>query len=101
MNKKSLTGIIATALVSTCLYVMPAFAAPQVGVYQQMYADGRLKSTVTVLKNPGTGDLMAMNGMGDSTYICMDALDKDGIEVEEYAVKSSPEADTALPQPER
>lgn len=95
MNKKSLTGIIATALVSTCLYVMPAFAAPQVGVYQQMYADGRLKSTVTVLKNPGTGDLMAMNGMGDSTYICMDALDKDGIEVEEYAVKYNPEAEPA------
>lgn len=89
--KKLLGSITAAALVSACMLALPVLAAPQPGVYQQMNADGRLKSTVTILHNPGTSDYMAMQGIGDSTYICMEALDNNGMEVEEYAVKYDPD----------
>lgn len=67
-------------------------AEPKPGVYQQMYANGRLKSTVTIMHNPGTCDYMAMTGLGDATYISMEAMDENGIEIEEYAVKYNPDA---------
>lgn len=93
MKKNVLVKILVASIFSSLIHVIPAFAAPQVGVYQQMYGDGRLKSTVTVLKNPGTSDFMAMNGIGDSTYICMDAMDNNGLEIEEYAVKYNSETE--------
>lgn len=83
MNKMKTLMLAALLTLSSGL----AVAAPQPGVYQQMYADGKIKSTITILHNPGVSDFMAMNALGDSTYICMDALDKNGIELEEYAVK--------------
>ena len=82
MKKKILGLAAALTLVSSI-----ALAAPQSGVYQQMYADGRLKSVVTILHNSGTGDYMAQNSMGDNTYVCFDALDNNGYETENYASK--------------
>ena len=82
MKKKILGLTAALTLVSSI-----ALAAPQSGVYQQMYADGRLKSVVTILHNSGTGDYMAQNSIGDNTYVCFDALDNNGYETENYASK--------------
>ena len=82
MKKKILGLAAALTLVSSL-----ALAAPQSGVYQQMYADGRLKSVVTILHNSGTGDYMAQNSIGDNTYVCFDALDNNGYETENYASK--------------
>lgn len=82
MKKKILGLAAALTLVSSI-----ALAAPQSGVYQQMYADGRLKSVVTILHNSGTGDYMAQYSMGDNTYVCFDALDNNGYETENYASK--------------
>ena len=82
MKKKILGLAAALTLVSSI-----ALAAPQSGVYQQMYADGRLKSVVTILHNSGTGDYMAQNSIGDNTYVCFDALDNNGYETENYASK--------------
>ena len=70
MKKKILGLTAALTLVSSI-----ALAAPQSGVYQQMYADGRLKSVVTILHNSGTEDYMSQNSIGDDTYVCFDALD--------------------------
>ena len=82
MKKKILGLTAALTLVSSI-----ALAAPKSGVYQQMYADGRLKSVVTILHNSGTGDYMAQNSIGDNTYVCFDALDNNGYETENYASK--------------
>ena len=82
MKKKILGLAAALTLVSSL-----ALAAPQSVVYQQMYADGRLKSVVTILHNSGTGDYMAQNSIGDNTYVCFDALDNNGYETENYASK--------------
>ena len=82
MKKKILGLTAALTLVSSI-----ALAAPQSGVYQQMYADGRLKSVVTILHNSGTGDYMAQNSIGDNTYVCFDALDNNSYETENYASK--------------
>lgn len=82
MKKKILGLAAALTLVSSL-----ALAAPQSGVYQQMYADGRLKSVVTILHNSGTGDYIAQNSIGDNTYVCFDALDNNGYETENYASK--------------
>lgn len=81
--KKSLIALITMLTMSNSW----ALAALQPGVYQQMYADGRLKSIVTVLYNPGVSDYMAQYGLGDNTYVCMDALDNKGTTVEEFAVR--------------
>ena len=81
--KKKILGLAATLTLVSSI----ALAAPQSGVYQQMYADGRLKSVVTILHNSGTGDYMAQNSIGDNTYVCLDALDNNGYETENYASK--------------
>ncbi|MDO5787756.1 MAG: SH3 domain-containing protein [Phascolarctobacterium sp.] len=81
--KKKILGLAATLTLVSSI----ALAAPQSGVYQQMYADGRLKNVVTILHNPGTGDYMAQYSMGDNTYVCFDALDNNGYETENYASK--------------
>jgi len=95
MKKNILTKVFVATILSTCMHVLPVDAAPENGVYQQLNRDGRLKSTVTILSNPGTCDFMAMRGLGDQAYICMDALDKNGIIIEEYAAKYDPEIEPA------
>ena len=82
MRKKILGLAAALSLFSSI-----ALAAPQAGVYQQMSADGRLKSVVTILHNPGTGAYMAQHSLGDNTYVCFEALDNNGYEIENYASK--------------
>ena len=81
--KKKILGLAAALILVSSI----ALAAPRSGVYQQMYADGRLKSVVTILHNSGTGDYMAQNSIGDNTYVCLDALDNNGYETENYASK--------------
>ena len=81
--KKKILGLAAALILVSSI----ALAAPRSGVYQQMYADGRLKSVVTILHNSGTGDYMAQNSIGDNTYVCFDALDNNGYETENYASK--------------
>ena len=81
--KKKILGLAAALILVSSI----ALAAPRSGVYQQMYADGRLKSVVTILHNPGTGDYMAQYSIGDNTYVCLDALDNNGYETENYASK--------------
>ena len=81
--KKKILGLTAVLTLVSSI----ALAALQSGVYQQMYADGRLKSVVTILHNSGTGDYMAQNSIGDNTYVCLDALDNNGYETENYASK--------------
>ena len=91
MNKKLFASILAATIIGACVPFETVWAAPQPGVYQQMDANGRLKSTVTIMHNPGTCDYMAMTGLGDATYISMEALDDKGIEIEEFAVKYNPD----------
>jgi len=81
--KKKILGLAALLTLSSSV----ALAAPKPGVYQQMYADGRLKSVVTILHNPGTSDFMAQYSMGDKTYVALDVMDKNGKVLEEFATE--------------